>query len=336
MQPQQYKTQKGFGLIEIVIATAVITLALSAFLHGGALALRLLNAEKENLETALLAKEGLNAVRSLRDEAWNNVASSTVGTTYYPVIENGKWRLSTSDPGVINGKYTRKIIFDRVYRNNSDQIASAGNEDSNTRKATVEISGNGKIYRMFSYFTNFQAFLGIPTETKTIFFEDAPADNNFANFPSPNTGTGDPAQSFTTAGAIDITKIELLLRRAAPSPSHIYAEIRTSPIGVVLGTSQTINGTSIASSSPSWVSFRFEIPLSLIASAKYYIRLRSSPASGDAGSGSSGMINWSYRQTPGDPFAGGEAYTGIGKFSNPLDSGTIQSDYDFAFRIYRK
>lgn len=325
---------KGFGLIEIVVATAIITLALSAFLHAGATAIRLLRAEKENLEASLLAKEGLNAVRAIRDESWTLISVSTIGTAYYPVIENGKWKLATANPGAINGLFTRTVVFDRVYRSSSDQIALSGTEDAGTRKATVRIAWNGKTYQVASYFTDFQLYLSLPSESKTIFFEDAPTDANFANFPSPDSGSGDPAQSFTTTGAIQATKIELFLRRTTASPSNIYAELRTSPIGTVLATANMINGTTIASTSPSWVEFRFETPVSLVASTKYYIRLRSKPASTDAGSGSAGAINWSYRQTSGGPFAGGEAYTGVGRLSNPSDTGTAQNDYDFGFRIY--
>lgn len=328
--------RNGFSIIEIIVATAIITLIMGAFLRSSTLAVRLLRAEKENLQAVLLAKEGLDAVRSLRDESWANVASSTLGAAYYPIIENGKWKLSAIDPGLINGLFTRKIIFDRVYRNALDQIVSSGIEDDGTRKITAEIIWNGKAYRISSYFTNFQAFLGLPAESKALFFEDAPIDANFANFPSPNTGSGDPAQSFTTANALEVTKIELLLRRTTANPSHIYAELRTSTTGTLLAAANMINGASIANALPSWVEFRFETPLILAASTKYYIRLRSSPSSVDAGSASAGIINWSYRQTPGGPYAGGEAYTGIEKLSNPLDAGTAQTDYDFGFRVYKK
>ncbi|MBI2056458.1 MAG: hypothetical protein HYT37_03690 [Candidatus Sungbacteria bacterium] len=324
----------GFGLIEIIVATAIVTLALSAFLHAGATAIRLLRAEKENLMASILAKEGLNAVRAIRDESWTTIAGSTIGATYYPLIESGKWKLSSTDPGVLNGLFTRTIVFDRVYRNSSDQISSAGTEDPGTRRATVRILWNGKTYQIFSYFTDFQSHLSLSTESKTLFFEDAPTDTNFAAFPSPNTGSGDPSQSFTTAGSIDVTKIELLLRRTTPAPSHAYAELRTSATGTVLAMTNMLNGSGIASTSPAWVEFRFETPVSLAAATKYYIRLRSRPASTDAGSGSAGIINWSYRQSSGGPFAGGEAYTGIGQLSNPLDSGTQQNDYDFGFRVY--
>ena len=47
---------KGFGLIEIIVVVAIITVSLFGFLQAGIIALRLLRSEKENLETALLAK----------------------------------------------------------------------------------------------------------------------------------------------------------------------------------------------------------------------------------------------------------------------------------------
>ncbi len=327
--------KSGFGLIEIVVVTAVVTTALFAFSQTGILSVRLLRAEKENLEATLLAQEAMEAIRSLRDESWtNNITPMVNATTYYPIVENGKWKLSTVSPGVLNGKYTRVAIFDEVRRDAQDRISPSGTVDSGTRKVTARVTWGGKQAEIVTYITNFPASLSWPQEAKTIFFEDATTDADLANFPSANAGNGDPAQSFTTAGAITLTKAEFYLRRITSNPSNIFVEIRTSPTGTVLGTSNTITSPTIATTSLSWVEFRFPDKVSLNASTVYHIRLRSMPSSTDAGSGSAGTIHWGYKQTSGSPYSGGQARRYIGRLSNTNDAGQLLDQYDFGFRVY--
>lgn len=333
--PCQQKKYNGFGLIEIVVVTAVITVTLFAFLQTGIVAVKLLRVEKQNLEATMLAQESLEAVRSLRDESWtNNIATLTNGTQYYPVIVSNKWTLTITNPGIINGKYTRSIIFDQVTRDMQDKISASGTVDAGTRKITARTTWDGKQIELVSYITNFQESLTQPTENKSIYYEDAPTDTDLASFPSNNAGDGDPAQSFTTVGAITISKIELYLKRTAATPSDIFVELRTTPTGTVLGTSNIITATTIPNTSYSWVEFRFPQAVNVNAATAYYIRLRSVPSSNDAGSGSAPSVRWGYKQTASSPYAGGVARRYIGKLSNPTDQGQQLDEYDFGFRVY--
>lgn len=325
----------GFGLVEIIVITAVVTAAFASFLEAGILATRLMRTEKENLEATLLAQESLEAARSLRDESWsNNIASLSSGVSYYPVIENGKWKFDSAPPGPINGKYIRYVVFNDVYRDAQDRIAPSGTADPGTKKLTARVAWSGKQKELVTYLTDFQGSLSLPQENKVIFFEGADTDSDLGNFPAADSGSGDPAQSFLTPSAIQITKTELLLRRVTANPSNIYAEIRPSPTGAILGTSNIISSATISSTTPAWVELRFPDYISLNAATVYYIRLRSIPASTDAGSGSSGTIYWNYKQTPSSPYAGGEARRYIGRLSNPNDAGQVLDQYDFGFRVF--
>lgn len=328
----------GFGLIEIIIVTAIVSTALFAFSQAGILSVRLLRNEKENLEATLLAQESLEAVRSVRDESWNNISVLSNSTSYYPVVQNGKWALLSSSPGFINGKYDRYLVFDQVLRDLQDRIASSGTPDTGTRRVRAITAwqkfGATTTAELVTYLTDFQGSLPRPQESKVIFFEDAATDADLANFPSNNSGDGDPAQSFTTAGAIQVTKVELFLRRTTANPSNIYVELRPTPTGSVLGTSNAITASTMGSSTLSWVEFRFSESVNLNAAAVYHIRLRSSPVSTDAGSGSQGTIHWGYKQTPSSPYAGGEARRYVGRLSNPGDAGQLLDQYDFGFRVY--
>lgn len=333
--------QHGFGLIEVVISTALASLVLFAFLQVETISVRLLRTEKDNVEATLIAQEGLEAVRSVRDESWTNNIGwrtdiSSPSLPYYPVVENGKWKLATSSPGLVNGKYNRYVIFEKVMRNGSDQIvASGGTDDPGTKKITVRATTTQTAAILTSYLTNFQASLTQPTEAKLIYFEDAPTNADLANFPSNNSGDGDPAQSFLTlVTPIKVTKIELLLRRATTLPSNMYVELRSSPTGMPLATSIIISASTTSATALTWTEFRFPDAIPLVALTTYYIRLRSVPSSTDAGSGSVGTMHWGYRQTASSPYAGGEARRYVGRLSNPSDSGQVLTQYDFGFRVF--
>ena len=333
----------GFGLIEIIIVTAIIAGTFFGFLQAGIVSLKLLRNEKENLEAVLLAQEAMEAVRSVRDESWaGNIRWRTQSPLnspslpYYPVVVNSKWSLATTSPGLINGKYNRYVIFGKVSRDGQGRIVSSGgSDDPGTRLVTAYATTTQKTTTLVSYFTDFLSAVGGQSEAVAIFFGDAATDADLANFPANNSGDGDPAQGFTTlSAAIQVTKVELYLRRTTATPSNIYAELRATPTGTILGASNTITSSTISNSGLTWVEFRFSEPVSLAPLTIYYIRLRSVPASTDAGSGSAGTIHWGYMQTGSSPYAGGEARRYIGRLSNPSDSGQILDQYDFGFRVY--
>lgn len=331
----------GFGLMEIVVATAMATTALVGFLQAGVAALRLLKAEKINLEVTLLAREGLEAGRAARDESWANIASLTdtqsPSPRYYPVIQNGKWVLSVTSPGLINGAYDRFVQVEKVSRDGSDRIVvGGGTDDSGTRKVTAHASSTAGDVAMTTYLTNFQSYLALPSDAVAVSYAGAATDGAISgfSFPSANTGDGDPAQSFTLGATASVTRTALYLRRATALPSDVYAELRATPTGTVLATSQIISGASMVTASPAWVDFYF-IPAPTLAAGTYYIRLRSAPDSATAGSGSAGFIYWQYAsQNPSGPYGGGVARKGVGRFGNPGDAGTQLDAYDFGFKIY--
>ncbi|MBI3630975.1 MAG: hypothetical protein HY221_01415 [Candidatus Sungbacteria bacterium] len=340
---KQY-AQAGFGLVEIVIVTTLISGALFGFAQAGWVSVRLLASERDRLEATLLAREALEAARAMRDESWAaNIAWRTSAPLaspslrYYPVIQNSKWILATTSPGLVNGVYNRFVKFERVSRDSQDRIVSTGgSDDPGTRKVTASATSSTVAVTLATYMTDFQSYLGRPQEIKAVSFEGASTDADIATFPSDNTGGGDPAQGFTTLGdAISVSKVELFLRRATASPSDVFVELRASPTGTVLGSSNIISGPTIASTSPSWVEFRFDNALSLAANTKYYIRLRSVPSSTDAFSGSTGKVYWDYLQSGASgPYAGGEARRFVGRLSSPGDAGASLDQYDYGFRVY--
>ncbi len=329
--------KQGFGLVEIVVAIGIISVSLFALLETEIAAIRLLRAEKQNLEAILLAEEELEAVRSLRDESWSaSIASVTDGAAYYPVIENGKWKLLSGTSTLINSAYRRSVLFQTALRDVSDQISSSGTPDPDTKKVTAFVAwGTGNSKTLTTYITNFLSGITPASESKTIFFEGGTTDVNLASFPSSNAGDGAPTQSFTTGGATTtMTKVELSIKKVGVTLSDIYLEVREGPTGRIMGTSTAITGSSISTTTLTWVAFRFPDFVTLSPTQSYTLRLRSIPSSTAAGSGSAGPLHWGYLQTASSPYAGGTARRYVGRLSNPSDQGQLLDQYDFSFRIY--
>lgn len=107
-----------------------------------------------------LAQEGIEAVRSLRNKSWDtNIITLNEAITYYPILAGGEWTLSTTNPGPIDGVYSRTVVVDKVFRNGLDDIDTAGSEDTNTKKLQVKIAWNepagSKEIIVETYLTNF-------------------------------------------------------------------------------------------------------------------------------------------------------------------------------------
>ena len=154
--------QTGFGLIEILIVGAIIGVGFLAIISFLVFSRGVSFQITRNTEATSLAEEGMEAVRKLRDAGWTaNIATQTSGTNYYPVIDGDppNWTLSISNPGLINNLYTRTVVFADVYRDGSDNIASSGTLDANTKKLTVTVSwqedARSKKVVLTTYITNF-------------------------------------------------------------------------------------------------------------------------------------------------------------------------------------
>ena len=156
------KNTKGFGLIEILIVVGIMGIAfvgLVAFLINSS---GIIFQVTRNTEAVALAEEGVEGVRSLRDEGWTtNIATLTESATYYPVISANKWTLTTTDPGTVNNLYTRTVVIEGVNRDVNDDIAVAGTDDPNTKEVTVKViwkvGQDVQDVTIVTYITNFLA-----------------------------------------------------------------------------------------------------------------------------------------------------------------------------------
>jgi len=153
-------SNKGFGLIETVIGISIAVLVALAVGQVSIIALRASAEKNDKIEAINLAKEGIEIVRNIRDDGWTaNISGLSFGTTYYTATSSNQWILTTTNPGLLNGKYARTVVLDNVMRDfNDDIIASGGTDDPGTKKVTVTVSwtssGNPKSLSLEAYIAN--------------------------------------------------------------------------------------------------------------------------------------------------------------------------------------
>lgn len=141
--------KRGFSIIEIVVAAALLSIALFALVGAGRLAVNILHQKTLEAEANFLLEEGVETIRILRDQGWTaNIAPLVPAAVYYPAFDPipSRWRIVPSDPGLIDGLFTRTVIFNDVYRRNSDDdiidVSSPDPKtlDPGTKKVTVTVS----------------------------------------------------------------------------------------------------------------------------------------------------------------------------------------------------
>lgn len=137
-----HQNKAGFSVIEVLIASMImsmITLALmSAATRGIGLSINAL----EKVQASNLMEEGVEAVKSIRDNNWTTISNFNLDTNYYLSFDlnSNVWSLDTTPVTPIDGIFTRVVVFSSVYRDNNDDIAASGALDSGMKRVRVRVS----------------------------------------------------------------------------------------------------------------------------------------------------------------------------------------------------
>jgi type II secretory pathway pseudopilin PulG len=158
--------QKGFGIIEIIIGVAIITISLLGVMLSAKVSFQIISENLRRVQANFLAEEGIEALKSIRDDGWTaNIVPITTGTDYHLVYDTGanEWTLVAGAlADQIDGVFTRTVqlnAVDRDVANGTQDIVFAGGiADAGTRKVTVTISWPGrsgtKTQAISTYMTN--------------------------------------------------------------------------------------------------------------------------------------------------------------------------------------
>ena len=139
------KNQKsGFSILEIVIATAIISISLFSLMAVSRISLEIVQQSANRVKAGFLLEEGVEAIKILRDSGWSaNIAPLSAGAVYYLDFNNNTWQATTTNI-YIDGILERSFRIEDVYRDSNDDIASFGFLDSGTKKVSVSVSWKEK------------------------------------------------------------------------------------------------------------------------------------------------------------------------------------------------
>jgi prepilin-type N-terminal cleavage/methylation domain-containing protein len=150
--------QKGFSVVEILIAMAIFLIVATAVVPAIAQTFTISRLGDNETDATLYAQEGIEAARSIKNQSWANLVDGNHGLA----TNSGVWAFSgTSNT---KGIYTRQISISDVYRDTSNNVQLSGCAnmlDLNTKHATSSATWNSSPTRsntvaLETYFTNWK------------------------------------------------------------------------------------------------------------------------------------------------------------------------------------
>ncbi len=135
------ETKKGFGLVEVIVSASIVALIVSSVVSAYIFHFRVGLDTVSRVQATLLAEEGIEVVKFLRDESWNSkILPLALNTDYFLYSTSSVWQATTTEITLLN-KFKQTIRFSDVKRlANGDISESTGTVDSGTRKITTTVS----------------------------------------------------------------------------------------------------------------------------------------------------------------------------------------------------
>ena len=131
----------GFSLVEVLVACSIISMITLTVMSAASKGIELSFRALKQVQANMIMEEGVEAVKSVRDASWNNIANLPLGNSYLSF--NNTWSLSNANQvEVIDGSFTRTIRLSEVRRAANEEIASSGTVDLKSRKIAVLVSWN--------------------------------------------------------------------------------------------------------------------------------------------------------------------------------------------------
>ncbi len=158
---------RGQSLLELIVAMAIFSLvgaAMAAMVTGSFAGLE---QGGEQTRAEALAQEGIEAVRAIRDRAWNENVYSTSSVA----VSGNEWVFSGEGTSETIGQFTRAISFNGVCRGGSGEIVDCPGSyaDPHTKEVVSEVSwdtreGVSNTVRRAAYLTNWDSSFWIQTD----------------------------------------------------------------------------------------------------------------------------------------------------------------------------
>lgn len=137
-----FRTQQGIGTVEVVVASAMLTLVLVGVLTTYQYLVRSSGRAVRATQAELLLTEGLEVARLLRDDGWVLLGGLSTATDYGLTFNGTSWE-TTPSIVAIDGTLYRTLRVADVFRDGTGAIVSSGGTyDADTKQVTVAVSWN--------------------------------------------------------------------------------------------------------------------------------------------------------------------------------------------------
>ena len=134
------KKQSGFGLVEMLVGAAVLSVSLLGISSFFQKTLEVSSLTQSAVQGDYLLEEGIEVVKLLRDAGYaNNIAKLSTTTPTYLVWNGTNWATSTTNT-FIDGRFERSILAGEVARDVNGDITTFGTFDPNTKLITVTVA----------------------------------------------------------------------------------------------------------------------------------------------------------------------------------------------------
>jgi Tfp pilus assembly protein PilV len=151
--------QKGQSVVEVIIAISLFVIIAGSSIGAVLGSFTTTRLAEEQTQATVLAVEGIEAVQSIRNQAWANMVVGTYGVSSI----SGTWAFNGTSDIDATEKFTRSIILSHVMRDTATRtiLSSGGLEDPETIHVQVTVSWAASPTRnnsvvLYTYLTNWQ------------------------------------------------------------------------------------------------------------------------------------------------------------------------------------
>jgi prepilin-type N-terminal cleavage/methylation domain-containing protein len=142
---KKIKKKAGFSLVEVLIASAMISLTAFALIASTTKGLELSDRALNQVQANNLIEEGIEAVKTIRDTNWSTISDLQNSVNYYLYFDTSSktWNLlplGTEEDSIMDDIFYRTISFSPVERDaNTDDIVASGAVDIKGKSVKVEV-----------------------------------------------------------------------------------------------------------------------------------------------------------------------------------------------------
>lgn len=150
-------------MVEIVVVLGFLAMVMVVL---GQLSISFLGAVASGelqLRANAIGAETMEALRIIKDDDWDNLADLSVGTPYYLTYSTAtqEWSVVSSDPGKIDGIFSRSFMLEAVNRDAVTGSITASGGDSDAQTLLVESNvdwvykGINKNFKLTTYLADY-------------------------------------------------------------------------------------------------------------------------------------------------------------------------------------